>query len=271
MGTGGGIRGEDCTGGRWPALAEGVALVPRPSGLDSPLMKGAIALVGSGEFTPALESVDRELLAATGRPRPRVVILPTASIPDGEPVFQRWAEMGRQHFGALGAEVEPVLVRDRAAAQDPAHAQAIGEADLVYLSGGKPDFLYEALAGTAVERALHDAHARGAILAGCSAGAMVLADRRLSVRRRFPFPPSWRPAFGLVPRVAVAPHYDAIPEALMLLAILAAPRGSVVLGIDEETALVGRDGAWQVLGRGRVTVWRGRHRTSHRDGETIRL
>jgi cyanophycinase-like exopeptidase len=209
-------------------------------------MNGAIALVGSGEFTPALESLDRELLAATGRSRPRVVILPTASAPDGEATFLRWAEQGRVHFAALGAEVEAVLVRDRAAAQDPGAAQAIGEADLIYLSGG-------------------------AVLAGCSAGAMVLADRRMGLRRRLLLPPSWQPAFGLVPRVAVAPHYDAWPEVLMVACIIGAPRGGIVLGIDEETALVGRNGAWQVLGRGRVTVWRGRHRTRHRDGEFVRL
>jgi peptidase E len=199
-------------------------------------MNGAIALVGSGEFTPALESVDRELLVATGRARPRVAIVPTASVPDGEAVFLRWAEMGRQHFSALGAEVEPVLIRDRDAAQDPANAQAIGEADLIYLSGGKPDFLYDVLAGSAVEAALHEAHARGAVLAGCSAGAMVLADRRFAARRRIPFPPRWLPAFGLVPRAAVAPHYDAIPEVLMAALILRAPRGGVVLG--------GGDAAW---------------------------
>jgi cyanophycinase len=234
-------------------------------------MGGAIALVGSGEFTPALEAIDRELLMATGRPRPRVALLPTASVPDGEGVFQRWAEMGCQHFGALGADVEPVLVRDRAAADDAAAVQAIGEADLIYLSGGKPDFLYDVLAGTAVERAIHEAHARGAVVVGCSAGAMVLADRRLRVQRRVPFPPSWQPAFGLVPQAAVAPHYDAVPETLMLLFILAAPRGSIVLGIDQETVLVGRDGSWQVQGRGRVTVWRGRRRTRHRDGDSFRL
>jgi cyanophycinase len=234
-------------------------------------MKGAIALVGSGEFTPALESIDRELLAATGRTRPRVALLPTASVPDGEGVFLRWAEMGRQHFRALGAEVEVVLVRDRRAAEDAAHVQAIGEADLVYLSGGKADFLYDVLAGTAVERAIHEAHARGAVVAGCSAGAMVLADRRFRLRRRVPFPPSWQPAFGLVPTAAVAPHYDALPETLMLLCILSAPRGSVVLGIDEETALVGRAGSGQGPGRGRVTVGRGRPRTRHRDGEIFRL
>jgi cyanophycinase-like exopeptidase len=234
-------------------------------------MNGAIALVGSGAFSPALEAIDRELLAATGRSRPRVAVLPTASLPDGEDAFMRWAEMGRQHFGALGADVEPVLVRDRNDANDAGAAQAIGEADLVYLSGGKSEYLYDVLAGTAVERAIHDAHARGAVVVGCSAGAMVLADRRLRVHRGMAFPLSWQPAFGLVPRTAVAPSYDATPETLMLLFILAAPRGSVVLGIDEETALVGRDGSWQVQGRGRVTVWRGRRRTRHRDGESFRL
>jgi cyanophycinase len=234
-------------------------------------MDGAIALVGSGEFTPALEAIDRELLAATGRARPRVVILPTAAVPQGPAAFLRWAEMGRQHFGALGAEVEPVLVRDRREADDPGAAQAIGEADLVYLSGGRADFLYEALAGTAVERAIHAAHARGAVIVGSAAGAIVLADRRLRTGRRMLFPPSWLPAFGLVPLAAVAPRYDALPETLMLPFILAAPRGSIVLGIDEETAFVGRGGSWQVQGRGRVTVWRGHHRSRHRDGDTFGL
>ena len=87
-------------------------------------MPGPVALVGAGEFLPAMADFDLELLAATGRPRPRVAILPTASYPDGEEVFDRWAAMGVAHFGELGAEVEPVLVRDRADADDAAAAQA---------------------------------------------------------------------------------------------------------------------------------------------------
>src|SRR5689334_24313560 len=35
-------------------------------------MPGPIALVGSGEFLPAMTEVDQSLLAATGRSRPRV-------------------------------------------------------------------------------------------------------------------------------------------------------------------------------------------------------
>jgi cyanophycinase len=214
-------------------------------------MPGPVALVGAGEFLPSMLEIDASLLASSGRARPRVAILPTASYPDGEAVFTRWAAMGVAHFGALGAEVEPVLVRDREAADDPAAAQAIGEADLIYLSGGKPSYLMEVLDGSAVGQALADAHERGAVLVGCSAGAMVLA--------------------GFAPGASVVPHYDAWPEPMSALIALQAPRGSLVLGIDEETALVGQDGAWQVQGRSRVTVWRGHRRERFRAGDTFRL
>jgi cyanophycinase len=236
-------------------------------------MPGAIVLVGSGEFTAAMDAIDRELLAASGRARPRVAILPTASWPDGEQTFLGWIERGRAHFSALGAEVEGVEIRTREDAFDEACAQAIGEADLVYLSGGKPDHLLDALDGTPAGAALRAVHDRGGILAGCSAGAMVLAARqpRLGGRRFFRFPTGWRDALGFVQGAAVLPHYDAFPEPLAAIVALASPRGTAVLGIDEETAAIGRDGTWQVQGRGRVTVWRGRGRTRYRAGESFRL
>ena len=219
-----------------------------------------------------MSAFDAGLLASTGVTRPRVAILPTASYPDGEVVFQRWAAMGVSHFAALGAEVEPVLVRDRAAAADPAAAQAIGEADLVYLSGGKPAYLVDTLAGSAVGAALAAAHDRGAVLAGCSAGAMALASHAFDFRVRLvPFPLRWENGLGFAGRVSVVPHYDAWPEPFSALIALQAPRGAVVLGIDEDTAVVGHDGGWQVHGASRVTVWRGRQRERFRAGEIFRV
>lgn len=233
---------------------------------------GPIALVGSGEFLPAMAEIDAGLLASTGRLRPRVAILPTASWPDGEEVFRRWAAMGVSHFSELGAEVEPVLVRDRFDADDPAHVQAIGEADLIYLSGGKPGHLSASLVGSAVGEALVAAHRRGAILAGCSAGAMTLAERHFDFRRRrLLWPARWRGGLDLVPGITVVPHYDAVPEPMAAILVLQAPRTVTTVGIDEDTALVGREGSWQVQGRGRVTVWHGRHRLRYRPGDVFRL
>jgi cyanophycinase len=235
-------------------------------------MPGPIALVGAGEFLPVMADFDADLLAATGRARPRVAILPTASYPDGEDVFQRWAAMGVAHFAGLGAEVEPVLVRDRMAAEDPVAAQALGEADLIYLSGGKPGYLLDVLRGTATGLALAAAHDRGAVLAGCSAGAMALAGHAFDFRARLmPWPLRWGHGLGFASGVSVVPHYDAWPEPFSALIALQAPRGSVVLGIDEETAVVGHDGAWEVHGAARVTIWRGRHRERFRSGDVFRL
>jgi cyanophycinase-like exopeptidase len=231
-----------------------------------------VALVGAGEFLPGMAAFDRDLLAAIGRARPRVAILPTASAPDGEAIFRRWADLGVEHFAALGAEVEPVLVRTPEEAADDAAAQAIGEADLIYLSGGKPGYLHRVLDGSRVGQAIRDAHTRGAVIAGCSAGAMVLAERQPEFRRGvLAWPLRWGNGLGIVGAVAVLPHYDAWPEPIVALMALQAPRNVTVLGIDEDTALVGLDGSWAVHGRARVTVWRGRHRERFRRGEVFRL
>lgn len=219
-----------------------------------------------------MEALDRALLSGIGRTRPRVAIVPTASAPDGESVFRGWADMGRAHFAALGAEVETVLVRSVAEGFDAAALQAVGEADFVYLSGGKPDHLRTVLLDSPLGAAIHAAHRRGAVIAGCSAGAMALSSVQANLRRRkVPWPVRWSPGSALVPGVAVLPHYDAWPEAVLALIALQAPRGVAVLGIDEDTAVVWQDELAEVHGRGRVTVWRGRRRDRFRHGETFRL
>ena len=70
---------------------------------------------------------------------------------------------------------------------------------------------------------------------------------------------------------AILPDYDARPEPLMALLAMGAPRGVLVVGIDRDAAMVGRDGVWEVHGPARVTVWRGLHRRRHRSGEAFRI
>src|ERR1044072_584188 len=81
------------------------------------------------------------------------------------------------------------------APHDPLDAGAA----LVYLPGGKPASLAEVLAGSAVGRALAATHARGAVVAGCSAGAMVLAGHLFDPRGRIvPWPLRWRAGLRFV-------------------------------------------------------------------------
>ena len=140
------------------------------------------------------------------------------------------------------------------------------------LSGGNPHHLADSLVGSPLWAAIEDAWRGGAALAGCSAGAMALAGNSFTFRIKvLPWLLRWRSGLGFVPGASVVPHYDAWPEPMSVLIALQAPRGSVVLGIDEETAAVGRDGSWQVHGRSRVTVWRGHRRERYRAGDTFRI
>ncbi|HEY5025293.1 MAG TPA: Type 1 glutamine amidotransferase-like domain-containing protein [Acidimicrobiales bacterium] len=222
---------------------------------------GPVALVGSGEFLAAMEPVDAGLLE--GRPR-RAVVVPTAAAREGDGRVSYWLELGRAHYEAMG--VEPVLldVRTRRDADDPAVAALIEGAGLIYLSGGDPHHLSDTLRDSALWAAITKAWHDGAALAGCSAGAMALTsgapDNLLpggAAAAREPDHPRVANGLGLIAPLAVIPHYDQMerlrPGALEWFASWQ-PKGTTLVGIEEETALVGTGGRWQVQGVGAVWV-----------------
>ncbi|HEY7834517.1 MAG TPA: Type 1 glutamine amidotransferase-like domain-containing protein [Ktedonobacterales bacterium] len=226
---------------------------------------GTVALAGSGEFLPAMVPLDSALLRALPPPW-RVVIVPTASAPDGPGVPERWGKLGVDHFAALGASAEAVLVRTRVDAADEGLAARIASANFVYLSGGKPRYLLDTLRETACWRAIVGVYAAGGVVAGCSAGAMALAGRMVD------FPRVWRtlPGLGLAPEIAVIPHFDEMPGWLVWPMRRTLRRGTVV-GIPGATCLVGHPGAWRAAGKGQVVVFQGGRATAYGDGEPVAL
>src|SRR5205814_5890780 len=137
----------------------------------------------------------------------------------------------------------------RADADNSKIVDQISAANFVYLSGGKPRYLLETLQGTASWEAIVNLLAAGGVVAGCSAGAMVMGGEV------FDFPQVWRtiPALSLIPGIAVIPHFDEIP-ALMTNTMSRIKRRVTVVGIDGSTALVRPKARWTLLGRGRVAA-----------------
>ncbi len=219
-------------------------------------MSGTLALVGAGEFLDTMDRVDQELLAMAGGTR--VAVLPTASAPDGAGVPERWATMGVEHFNRLGARADAVMALDRAACADAALAARVRAANLVYFSGGKPDYLYNTLVDTPVWDAVKEVLARGGVVAGCSAGAMIMGAYVPVFSRRLGMPSigKWQSGFALVPGAIIAPHYNEFPEVFSGLMFSGRPAETFLIGIDADTALVGSDGHWQVMGARRVTLRR---------------
>lgn len=237
-------------------------------------MKGLIALLGSGEYLPVMAPIDRHLLASLDLKdrKPRVVCLPTAAGREGDGSVNRWSSMGVEHFRNLEAEVKALPIVDRSSADDPQYEPHIESADLVYFSGGDPQYLFETMQGSRAWSAAQKAWARGGIYAGCSAGAMILAAQMPNFRRGGL---GSQPGFGIVPATYIIPHFDQIPGLFkpMIFAVRRGLKdGQFILGIEENTALVGRlGGDWQVMGVGRVHVINRRSEQLYMAGQRVPL
>jgi cyanophycinase len=236
-------------------------------------MNGLIALLGSGEYLPVMNDVDRHLLSsvqADGR-TPQVVCLPTAAGEEGDESVWRWLRMGQEHFEALGAKVHPLPIIDRASANDPQYEAIIEQADLVYFSGGNPLYLYETMNGSKAWSAAQRAWDRGAIYAGCSAGAMILARRLPNFRK---LGAATMDGFGAVSADYVMPHFDHAGPFKFLVSVLrrGMKDGEYMLGIDEDTALVGRlGGEWQVMGASTVHLITRKNEQVYAAGQVVPL
>src|SRR6476646_9646929 len=133
---------------------------------------GALALVGSGEYTPAMRDTDLTLLNTVGDPSDaRVVVLPTAAGLEAPSSPSRWARMGVEHFSALGAQVQAAMILNRTDAEDARWRPMLEEADFYYFSGGDPQHVIDTMRDTPAWEIILRRHLDGAVLAGCSAGA----------------------------------------------------------------------------------------------------
>jgi cyanophycinase len=212
-----------------------------------------LALLGSGEFEPWSEVVDRWLLErASGDGT--VLILPAASAPEGDAVFDRWASMGLDHFGELGVPARVVPIKTREDAEAPEHAASLETASVAYFSGGNPAFLAETLAGTMFWQRLLEAMDRGVGYAGCSAGIACLGEEALNgAARTFTRRELWKPGLRLFPKVYLAPHWDrleAYVPGLQRIVIDSIPEDCRLLVVDERTAILGDGTSWEVVGAG---------------------
>jgi cyanophycinase len=237
--------------------------------VHNPAVSGRVGLVGSGEFTPATEHVDAALLDGVAR---RVVFLPTAAALEGPERIAYWVELGRSHYQRLGVDATPLMVLERSDADSAALAAQVTGAGLVYLSGGDPTHLASTLVGSRVGDAILEAWRAGSSVAGCSAGAIALMETVPNIRRRQGESVA---GLGVVPGMRVMPHFDRIEQWMpgaVRWAIDRTPAGVQLVGIDEDTAIVGGPRRWRVIGRGSAWVLEAsREPVSYGDGAVLSL
>jgi hypothetical protein len=225
-------------------------------------VSGLVAVLGGQEHLPGCEALDRRLLAESGLDHPTVTVLLAATVPGRirakiAEATAYWPRLGaRVIFAYTGGphETERALV-------------ALAAPDLVVLTGGRPWRMQRRLTWQIVDRLLQ-LSADGVPLMGSSAGAMTMCAWRLDLRPDAL--PRLRPGLGLVPG-AVAPHYGRHATHHVCRVLSRCYPGLPILGLPDRTALLGRDGAFEVVGAGGCTVVHGGTRRRHPGGALVRL
>ena len=227
---------------------------------------GYLLLEGGAEFNGQMAEPDRMALHLAGGLHAPVRILPTAAAPDQNHL--RAGGNGASWFTSLGAtDVGVTYVIDSASANNETIAKELRSAKLIYLLGGFPGFTGRTLANSLAWEAVLEAYRNGAVIAGSSAGAMVLCEHYFD-----PYEGKILRGLNLIPNACVIPHHGTGTHRWANDLLRQLP-GVTLIGIAEQTGLVddGNLSAWAVSGRGEVTVYRGEFVQRHGRGETFSL
>ncbi len=155
---------------------------------------------------------------------------------------------------------------DKASANHEKIAQSLQNAKLIYLLGGFTHYLGQTLKDSLVWKAALQAYRQGAVVAGSSAGAMVMCQ--------FYYDPSQGQVYeglNLIPNSLVLPHHNTFGKNWAPQLTAQIPDVTLI-GIDEQTGMIDNGSAnWTVYGRGSITFYSNGRKSTIRGGETFSL
>ena len=141
-------------------------------------MNGSLALVGSGEYLPAMAEFEKSLLEdgiKNGKENIYIQI-PTSAGKENPDRLEYWKQLGKAQADRLDVDSIFLPIFTREDANNPEYVTLMRDSALMYMSGGDPHYLAETLMDTPLWEAIQENWSTGASLAGCSAGAMVLSS-----------------------------------------------------------------------------------------------
>jgi len=208
-------------------------------------MKGAIVAIGGGEL--ALNEtlrIDKEIVRATGKKHPHALFIPTAS---GDSTG--YYELFKEKYARLGCTCDVLyLIKEHYSRKEL--EQKISAADLIYVGGGNTLRMLKLWRKKGVDKLLVQAHKKGTVLSGLSAGAICWARFGSSDSRKFSSPKNWQliklKGLGLIP-LTLSPHHIREPIRTPKLKEIMKRTAGVALGLDDNCALIVEGDSYRLL------------------------
>jgi cyanophycinase len=233
---------------------------PRSLSSIGGLTAGPVLVIGGAEDKVSDKLILSRFAAYAGGEDAHVVVISTASSL-GEEATDRYREL----FAEIGiGHVEGLRPEEREEADDSESARLLADATGIFLTGGNQSRLTQVVAGTRLGDALANAHDRGVVLAGTSAGASAMASHMVAFGRPGATPKNrmvqLSAGLGILHGVAIDQHFEQRGRYGRLLALVAQSPSLLGIGIDEDTCgIFFADQTLHVIGKGAVTIVDGRH------------
>jgi len=227
---------------------------------------GYLLLEGGAEFGGRMRDPDLRAIELAGGFNAPLRILPTAAAPDDN--HRRAGSNGVRWFESLGArDVISLPLIDKKSANDEAIAQSLREAKLIYLLGGFTHYLGQTLKNSLGWQAAMEAFENGAVIAGSSAGAMVMCGFYFD-----PYEEQIHEGLNLVPNSLVLPHHNTFGKNWAPRLLKQIP-SVMLIGIDEQTGMIndGENRMWTVHGAGAVTLYREGRVETYKAGKSFSI
>jgi len=224
---------------------------------------GPLLAIGGAEDKFRDRLILRRFVELSGGDDARIAILPTAS--GLRDAGQRYQTI----FDEFGAESSTVIqVRTRDEAFNSEYVDALRDSTGIFMTGGNQVRIAAILGGSAVGRALRDAHRSGVVVAGTSAGASVMTGVMVAGGEYGRTPRAnlarMAPGLGLIESAIIDQHFRERDRVARLVTMVSYNPGLLGLGIDEDTAaLINADGCIEVLGAGTVLFVDGQNMASN--------
>jgi cyanophycinase len=155
------------------------------------------------------------------------------------------------------ADVTILHTRDRTVASSEEFVRPIKSATGVFLAPGNSGRYADAYLDTQTEQELAALLARGGVIFGSSAGAIIQGSFLVRGRPDKPLlmPEGRTTGFGFLKNVAINPHLTSAQRDAELVNVVDAHPNILGIGVDDDAALLVQGNSFEVIGAGRAAIY----------------
>lgn len=220
--------------------------------------KGKLFIIGGGSRPDAM--VDRILSESGVREGGYGIILPMSSSYDSAAIWanEQFVEKGIKNIYGLNFVKGETLRQSK--------LDSVRNAKLIYITGGDQNRFMDVVDGTEIEKAIHAAYQKGALVGGTSAGAAVMSEIMITGNeKKYPdYSATFKnieaenietkKGLGLITTAIIDQHFVRRSRFNRLISAIIEYPDVMGIGIDEATAILVKGNDVEVVGDSQVIV-----------------